>query len=366
MASFNGFVLTNKGRELLAKAVAGETLTFTKMETGDGIFTGDVKTLTVLVNKKDDFNINQIENTGNGQVLLKAIISNKNITTGYYIKEIGMFAHGDDNVEILYAYNKAIEADYFPAFNSSNVVEVEYQNIIIVDQAQNVTAVIDPSLTYITKEEVSNTYVKKTQVATETEAGITTIEEMWKQDSLVIGGEFGGKFPVTNIEVGKVYYYFDNARNMYVPYTALKTATGTFNAPNADNFKESTFKGFLTQRKILLDTSVEIFSIPRDGAERNAEIATGHDYKYAEAIVKVYKNGTFDQRITCHALKGGAFRQEDTALTSSGSAITNFEKSKYRLNMYPLEGEIYFDCVHYATGDSGYLSIELELLAIYN
>ena len=160
MASFNGFVLTNKGRELLAKAVAGEQLTFTKMEVGDGTFTGDIRTLTALVNKKDDFSINQIENQGNGQVSLKAIISNKNTTIGYYIKEIGMFAHGADNIEILYAYNKAIEADYFPAFNGSNAVEVEYQNIIIVDQAQNVTAVIDPSLTYLTKEEAADTYLE--------------------------------------------------------------------------------------------------------------------------------------------------------------------------------------------------------------
>ena len=98
MASFNGFVLTNKGRELLAKAVAGEQLTFTKMEVGDGTFTGDIRTLTALVNKKDDFSINQIENQGNGQVSLKAIISNKNTTIGYYIKEIGMFAHGADNI----------------------------------------------------------------------------------------------------------------------------------------------------------------------------------------------------------------------------------------------------------------------------
>ena len=366
MASFNGFILTNKGRELLAKAVAGEQLTFTKMEVGDGTFTGDIKTLTALVNKKDDFNINQIENQGNGQVILKAIINNQSTATGYYIREMGVFAHGADSVEILYAYNKAMEADYFPAFNSSNVVEVEYQNIIIVDQAQNVTAVIDPSLTYITKEEVSNTYVKKTQIATETNAGITTIEEMWKQDSNIIGGEFGGKFPVTNIEVGKVYYYFDSARNIHVPYTALKTATGIFNAPNADNFKESTFKGFLTQRKILLNTPVEIFILPRDGIEKNAEVTAGHDYKFAEAIVRVYKAGTFDHRITLHAPKGGVFRQEDSALTSSGSAITNFGKSKYRLNMYPFADKVYFDGVHYATGDSSNVVITLELLTIYN
>ena len=235
-------------------------------------------------------------------------------------------------------------------------------------------SVIELSANDIQKNRAYRVYYDGTQfiidnstlLATETEAGITTIEEMWKQDSLVIGGEFGGKFPVTNIKVGKVYYYFDSARNLYVPYTALKTATGTFNAPNAENFKESTFKGFLTQRKILLNTPVEIFILPRNGIEKNVEVTTGHDYKFAEAIVRIYKAGTFDYRITLHASKGGVFRQEDSALTSSGSAITNFEKSKYRLNMYPFADKVYFDGVHYATGDSSNVVITLELLTIYN
>jgi hypothetical protein len=228
MASFNGFVLTNKGRELLAKAVAGEQLTFTKMEVGDGTFTGDVKTLTALVSKKDDFNINQIENQGNGQVSLKAIISNKNNTSGYYIREIGIFAHGVDDIEILYAYNKAIEADYFPAFNSSNVVEVEYQNIIIVDQAQNITAVIDPSLTYLTKEEAIENYVEKGQIATETKRGITSgLDIRGEEAAYIIGAQYDGIFgsTLTEVEFGKTYYYWDSVKKIYTPYRALKTAT---------------------------------------------------------------------------------------------------------------------------------------------
>ena len=43
MAEFSGFILTNKGRELLAKAVAGETLTFTKIGFGDGLFDDEKK-----------------------------------------------------------------------------------------------------------------------------------------------------------------------------------------------------------------------------------------------------------------------------------------------------------------------------------
>ena len=242
MASFNGFVLTNKGRELLAKAVAGEQLTFTKMEVGDGTFTGDIKTLTSLVSKKEDFNINQIENQGNGQVLLKAIINNQNTTIGYYIREIGVFAHGADNIEILYAYNKAIEADYFPAFNSSNVVEIEYQNIIIIDQAQNITAIIDPSLTYLTKDEASNTYVKNILIASETERGIISdLDIRSREAAYILGAAYGDVFgtTLTSIEKGKTYYYWDSMKKTYIPYEALTTSakTGGFITPDVNNFK---------------------------------------------------------------------------------------------------------------------------------
>lgn len=48
MAEFSGFILTNKGRELLAKAVAGETLTFTKISFGDGLYEGDKKEIQEL------------------------------------------------------------------------------------------------------------------------------------------------------------------------------------------------------------------------------------------------------------------------------------------------------------------------------
>ena len=254
MASFNGFVLTNKGRELLAKAVAGEQLTFTKMEVGDGTFTGDIRTLTALVNKKDDFNINQIENQGNGQVSLKAIISNKNTTIGYYIKEIGMFAHGDDNVEILYAYNKAIEADYFPAFNSSNVVEVEYQNIIIVDQAQNVTAVIDPSLTYLTKEEAADTYLEN------------------KKMCEILGVEYGGEIQIeTTKEAGKAYY------DQTTKYLYLCTETNTLNY--ADLTKYAAFSNLNLLNEINTIKTTVVGSISLAGAteiylERKGDIAT--------------------------------------------------------------------------------------------
>ena len=299
MASFNGFVLTNKGRELLAKAVAGEQLTFTKMEVGDGTFTGDIKTLTSLVSKKEDFNINQIENQGNGQVLLKAIINNQNTTIGYYIREIGVFAHGADNIEILYAYNKAIEADYFPAFNSSNVVEIEYQNIIIIDQAQNITAIIDPSLTYLTKDEASNTYVKNILIASETERGIISdLDIRSREAAYILGAAYGDVFgaTLTSIEKGKTYYYWDSMKKTYIPYESLNTITKTdgFITPDAVNFKDisNTNMAYIifkntSDYKIYLDRQTNILHL----LKKSVEIITLEEV--VAQILNVVKNSDY-------------------------------------------------------------------------
>ena len=143
MAEFNGFILTNKGRELLAKAIAGETLTFTKISFGDGLYEGDKKEIQELAGLKNVFFINQIKKTGVGQVSLRAVITNRAVETGYHIKEIGIYAVCGNEEEVLYAYNTAVEADYLPPFNGNNLIELEYQNYIVIDQAEKVTAIID-------------------------------------------------------------------------------------------------------------------------------------------------------------------------------------------------------------------------------
>ena len=70
-----------------------------------------------------------------------------------------MFARGNDNIEKLYAYNTSPNPDFIPPFSSNNIVEIEYVDTLIVDRATNITALIDPSITYITKETADQTYL---------------------------------------------------------------------------------------------------------------------------------------------------------------------------------------------------------------
>ena len=208
MAKFNGFILTEKGRELLAKGLSGETITFTKMAIGDGTSLTSERERTALVNQITTLPILNINAKGNGTCEISALLTNKSVTTGFYIKELGIFAHGNDNVEILYAYNISTSPDFVPPFSANNVVEIEYVDTIIVDQVANVTAVIDPSITYITKKYADENYLVSSRLAE------------------ILGLEFGGNIQdIGNKTKGKFYY--DSVTKFY--YECIEDNSLTYN-----------------------------------------------------------------------------------------------------------------------------------------
>lgn len=208
MAKFKGFILTEKGRELLAKGLAGETITFTKMAIGDGTTATSEREMTALVNQITTLPLLNVDTKGNGTCEINALLTNKSVTTGFYIRELGIFAHGNDNVEILYAYNTSANADYLPPFSANNVVEIEYIDTIIVDQVENITATINPAVSYITKKYAEDNFL--------------TLKDKMK----MLGLEFGGNIQdIGNKTKGKFYY--DNVTKFY--YECIEDNSLTYN-----------------------------------------------------------------------------------------------------------------------------------------
>ena len=208
MAKFKGFILTEKGRELLAKGLAGETITFTKMAIGDGTTATSEREMTALVNQITTLPLLNVDTKGNGTCEINALLTNKSVPTGFYIRELGIFAHGNDNVEILYAYNTSANADYLPPFSANNVVEIEYIDTIIVDQVENITATIDPAVSYITKKYAEDNFL--------------TLKDKMK----MLGLEFGGNIQdIGNKTKGKFYY--DSVTKFY--YECIEDNSLTYN-----------------------------------------------------------------------------------------------------------------------------------------
>jgi len=157
MADFNGTILTDKGRNLLAKALTGTELKFTKVSLGDGVWDDNIspESLTDLVSKKMDLAINELDVTGDGTARLRFVLTNTGLETGFFTREIGIYADDPDEGEILYAVTYSNNPDFIPA---DGVVKVENITDIytVVSNAQNVEAVISDTVVIATKDDVKN------------------------------------------------------------------------------------------------------------------------------------------------------------------------------------------------------------------
>ena len=146
--------ITNNGRNLLAKGLTGKTITFTRVIVGDGTLTNqNILTLNNLINQKKILPIvqlNKTENIGTAEIICE--MNNQDLTTGFWVREFGLFARDPDtNQEILYSYrNVGNEASYLPAAGGVDVVNYTLSLVTVIDQAQNVTAVMTTNNNYVT------------------------------------------------------------------------------------------------------------------------------------------------------------------------------------------------------------------------
>lgn len=153
--SQQGMILTAQGRNLIAKALTGKELCFTRAYVGDGTLRSgqDPATLTALISPKKELPIQSMNLTGaigTAEVVLE--MSNKNLTTGFFVREYGLFARDPDTQsELLYAYcNKGSEAGYLEGDNGVDQINHILSLVTVVDQAPNVTAYITNTNQYVT------------------------------------------------------------------------------------------------------------------------------------------------------------------------------------------------------------------------
>lgn len=152
----NGLTITTPGRALQAKAQLGVQLNFTKIQIGNGILSGQLPgDMTALISPKKDVDITRLSIPGVGEALIGGAFNNTGVVTGFYFKEIGIFATDPDAGEILYCYGNAGDAgEYIPADSGGAVLEKFVNVITKVGSASNVTATINQSLVFANKEEL--------------------------------------------------------------------------------------------------------------------------------------------------------------------------------------------------------------------
>ena len=123
MSNYNKIIPTLTGSNLLVEAIKSKKpLIFTRIALGDGTLTESesIESLTALKHPMAQNTVQSINSRGNGEIDVVATISNASVTSGFYARELGVFAKvGDTGTEKLFAYtNAGAQASYTPAGTS--------------------------------------------------------------------------------------------------------------------------------------------------------------------------------------------------------------------------------------------------------
>ena len=145
--------LTDAGKSLLIRSISGEQITFTKFRIGNGELNGaDAAGLKDIVNPLVEFGIESIDAYAEGYVDLTGSFDSSDVGSDFRWTELGIFARGEDGLELLYAYTNDVEnAGMLKANTTDVVIEQSVSVIVAIGEAANVTALVTPSVLYASK-----------------------------------------------------------------------------------------------------------------------------------------------------------------------------------------------------------------------
>ena len=146
MAEFSKLVITNKGQALIAKMIAGKgNIDFTKICASSTTYTlAQLEALTSLSNIKQTSLISKVTRTNEVAIKVETAFTNNDLTAGYYMRTLGLYAVDPDAGEILYAVTIENSGNcYMPPYNGVTVSGAYVQLVTTVGNADNVSLEVD-------------------------------------------------------------------------------------------------------------------------------------------------------------------------------------------------------------------------------
>lgn len=157
MSTFINNDITTAGLIVLAKGQSGQIIRYSRIVLGDG-YLGEAQSprnLSEVIHPVVSLDITKCMVNEDGTVAVGAIFTNRELETGFYYRELALYAEDPDpNVgEVLYCYGNAGDlAEWIPATGGATIVEKTVDIVTVIGTASNVTAIIPPDA-YATKQD---------------------------------------------------------------------------------------------------------------------------------------------------------------------------------------------------------------------
>ena len=164
--------VTNKGYALQAKLLSTDKLSITRVVSGSGsCAVTQLINQTAVADIKQELTVDGVYYDNFGNARIKTTLSNTDLTTGYDVNQIGIYATDPDEGEILYVIAQVDKAEPVPSITEQpNGFYCSWDFALTYSNAQNVSVTIDNSqaltveagdMRYLNKETADEVYLQK-------------------------------------------------------------------------------------------------------------------------------------------------------------------------------------------------------------
>lgn len=156
MAEFTRLIMTERGRELLAGIITStDKIEFTRVSTSERSYgEEEISSLSDLEGIKQTSQISAVNVKPDGKVKIEAAFENRELSEGYYIRAVGLYARANEDGEVLYAVAIEKSGRYsMPAYNNITVNAAYLVLFLAVDSFENIKIEVSPGA-FITVSEI--------------------------------------------------------------------------------------------------------------------------------------------------------------------------------------------------------------------
>ena len=176
MAEFGRLIVTDKGSKLILKTIkSSEAICFTGLSVSSKKYQEDeFEDLVELGEIRQRSNVLETDIESSSSIKIRVILPNTDLTVGYQMRTVGLYASDPDDGEILYAVAAEMSDNgcYVSPYNNRTVSNLYFNLSVAVANSQNVQLTVDPGAV-VTIKQLNSALDKTTNMVYQQATGYT-------------------------------------------------------------------------------------------------------------------------------------------------------------------------------------------------